>query len=100
MAYFDSSKNKALWQIELQALRKEKEERKAGKTVSSARQADFSRQTVRGPERITYRELLEEEARASSKGAKREPFTKQTSKVHQKESQKEVSAKARTYEMV
>lgn len=67
MAYFDSSKNRAKWEIELAALRRERMRRAQGTG------------NVQGPEtgeagqrpmviRMTYQELLREEAQASHRG--------------------------------
>lgn len=90
MAYFDSSKNRALWEIELQALRKEKAERAAGKVVSTQQNERKKQSAYREPERITYRELLEEEAAAMKKGPRREAAAKEAARER---SMKEVSQK-------
>ena len=97
MGYFDSSKNRALWDIELQNLRKLRAERAAGKHVVMEQTA--SRQmTGKEPVRMTYQELLKEEAAASQKSPKKE---RQTALEASKEKQKEtIKKEARAYERV
>ena len=67
MAYFDSSKNRALWEIRLGQLRKERQLRDQGGTgdafMEAADQVTASKTRVR----VTYQELLKEEAMASEK---------------------------------
>ena len=70
MAYFDSSKNRAMWEIELAALRREKEARRQGNAMGGERQETFVRQS-RSVIRMTYQDLLKEEAEASKKEASR-----------------------------
>ena len=97
MGYFDSSKNRALWDIELQNLRKLRAERAAGKHV--VMEQTVSRQmTGKEPIRMTYQELLKEEAAASQKSPKKE---RQTVLEASKEKQKEtIKKEARAYERV
>lgn len=66
MAYFDSPKNRALWEVELKKLRDEKELRSTGKSSGAATAA---KETAAGkgimadrPTRIrtSYKELVEE----------------------------------------
>lgn len=92
MAYFDSTKNRALWEIELQALRKEKAERAAGKVVAPVKHTEAKIGTERLPVRTNYKELLKEEAAASQKTPnKRRPAMEASKNEPQK--------KARTHEM-
>lgn len=92
MAYFDSQKNRALWEIELQTLRKLRAEREAGIDSSVPVQKESVRQ-LSGcePVRMTYQELLKEEALATRKAPKRERPVVEKAKERQKE--------ARAYEM-
>lgn len=73
MAYFDSPKNKALWEKELAGLRKMKEERRAGDNhskVSSDEAISTDKNSVREGskvssvyrEKTSYKQLLLEEA--------------------------------------
>ena len=97
MGYFDSSKNRALWDIELQNLKKLRAERAAGKHVVMEQTA--SRQmTGKEPVRMTYQDLLKEEAAASQKSPKKE---RQAAMEASKEKQKEtIKKEARAYERV
>ena len=97
MGYFDSQKNKALWEIELQNLRKLRAERAAGKHTTAAPVAD-RQLTGKAPVRMTYQELLKVEAAAVQKAPKRE---RQMAMEAAKERQKETPQKeARAYEKV
>jgi len=89
MAYFDSTKNRALWEIELAALRKERAARAAGKT-GAVMEADTRQKQMSGrePVRMTYQDLLREEANASRKTAR----SKEPSRAAVKERQKEMPA--------
>ena len=69
MAYFDSKKNRALWEIELQGLRKEKAERAAGKIPNHMRTTETKSDFSRGVVRTSYKELLREESMASKKAS-------------------------------
>lgn len=73
MAYFDSSKNRALWEIRLTALRKERAAREEGKEGSDLGQM-MQDQPVAEASRVhmTYTDLLKEEADAVKKPSKRE----------------------------
>lgn len=85
MAYFDSTKNRALWEIELTALRKERAAREAGKRGPAPEAAPEKRQMGRAPVRMTYQELLKEEAEASRKSSRREGPSKAAVRERQKE---------------
>lgn len=63
MAYFDSSKNRALWEIRLKELRAERAAREAGEEKIPTR---MERGPAPSPVRIpvTYKELLAEELQA------------------------------------
>ncbi len=102
MAYFDSSKNRALWEIELAGLRKERaarEEGRRGKGLEEGVKEQTSRLT---PVHMTYQELLKEEAeaQASQKNAHRDRAAsldmagreRQSSELAGKEQRKEASA--------
>ena len=97
MGYFDSTKNRALWEIELQNLRKLRAERASGKHMT-AEPAVARVLTGKEPVRMTYQELLREEAAASQKSPKRE---RQAAMEISKEKQKEnIKKEARAYEKV
>ena len=97
MGYFDSSKNRALWEIELQNLRRLRAERASGKTMT-AEPASVRTLTGKEPVRMTYQELLKEEAMAIQKSPKKErQIAMEASKEKQKETIKE---EARAYEKV
>ena len=64
MGYFDSNKNRALWEIELQNLKKLRAERAAGKHVTVERTVTHVL-SGKEPVRMTYAELLKEEAKLS-----------------------------------
>ncbi len=86
MAYFDSSKNRALWEIRLGELRKERAAREAGGFGQA-----FERQPQKKEPGITrvpisYQELLRQEAMSSEKNKKRERGTNmERGKTRQKE---------------
>ena len=71
MGYFDSTKNRALWEIELQNLRKLRAERASGKHVVVER-TSVRQLPGKEPVRMTYQELLKEEAAATQKSPKKE----------------------------
>lgn len=67
MAYFDSSKNRALWEIRLGQLRRERELRLQGDSGDAFKE-EADREVSQGARvRMTYQELLREEAMASEK---------------------------------
>ena len=97
MGYFDSTKNRALWEIELQNLRKLRAERASGKHMTTE-PAAVRVLTGKEPVRMTYQELLKEEAAAAQKSPKRE---RQAAMELSKEKQKEnIKKEARAYEKV
>ncbi len=86
MAYFDSQKNRALWEIELQTLRKLRADREAGIDSFAPVQNQVVKEfTGREPVRMTYQELLKEEAMATKKAPKRERPVMEKAKERQKE---------------
>ena len=91
MAYFDSKKNRALWEIELQNLRKLREDHMSGKAVA-APQTQEAVKPAPGYERVrmTYQDLLKEEAAATRKAPNRE---RQMAMEHAKEHRKEAPSK-------
>ena len=66
MAYFDSAKNRALWQEELSRLTREREKRERGEVPGLRGKVS---KTAGNPlvQRITFAELLREEERALGK---------------------------------
>lgn len=73
MAYFDSTKNRALWEIELQSLRKRKADRAAGRDLPKTAEAkESAKRTGFEPVRTSYKELLKEEAAGTRKMPSRE----------------------------
>ena len=91
MAYFDSKKNRALWEIELQGLRKEKAERAAGKVPQRLAREEKKNSHDRQAIRTSYKELLREESLAMQKAPKKEHLQRERSKSMEvaKERQKE-----------
>ncbi|MCI8536793.1 MAG: hypothetical protein HFG68_14745 [Hungatella sp.] len=91
MAYFDSSKNRALWEIRLGELRKEREARQAGGTSTAFEEQAQREMSGTTRVRITYEELLREEAMVSEKSKGKERGARQIGKEkakvqeHQKE---------------
>jgi len=83
MAYFDSSKNRALWEIRLKELRAERAAREAGEGRSTAFR---EHQATATPSRVrtSYKELLAEEASAA-KTRKRGPAAMERTDVRRKE---------------
>lgn len=72
MAYFDSSKNRALWEIRLGELRKARAMHESGMSNESF-QAETQKEMTSGTRiRMTYQELLKEEAMASEMNRGRE----------------------------
>ncbi len=83
MAYFDSSKNRALWEIRLKELRAERAARAAGEergTTFREHQAAVNPSRVR----TSYKELLAEEAGAV-KARRRGPAAMERTDVRRKE---------------
>lgn len=67
MAYFDSSKNRALWEIRLGQLRKERAAREAGGGNEAFREETAKTITSATRVPISYQELLKREAMESGK---------------------------------
>lgn len=68
MAYFDSPKNKAMWERELNSLRAEKERRANGEYPGANRMNEEAKEaSMSNPNRvkISYKELLREENQAN-----------------------------------
>ena len=84
MAYFDSSKNRALWEIELQGLRKARADRQAGKTSGEVKQETSKLMTGPEPVKMTYADLLQEEAAFVKKTPGRERTSMQMEKQLEK----------------
>lgn len=88
MAYFDSSKNRALWEIELQGLRKARADRQAGKTSGEVKQETPKVMTGLGPVKMTYADLLMEEAASVKKVPRREQSSMKMEKQVEKSMEK------------
>lgn len=88
MAYFDSSKNRALWEIELQGLRKARADRQAGKTSGEVTQETPKVMTGFEPVKMTYAELLMEEAASVKKVPRREQSSMKMEKQVEKSMEK------------
>ncbi|MBO5199416.1 MAG: hypothetical protein J6B85_13030 [Lachnospiraceae bacterium] len=62
MGYFDSPKNRAIWEIELKELKKEKQNRRlAGEEGPRKTSVQAAKEEIPGRERTSYKELLAEE---------------------------------------
>ncbi len=86
MAYFDSSKNRALWDIRLGELRKARAAREAGLTTGIQAADHVETKTVNPMRvRMTYKELLMEETKATEKKrpVREREFTKAKEKTHE-----------------
>lgn len=83
MAYFDSTKNKALWEIRLGQLRKERAAREAGGGSPAFQEEARNRaDSVRVP--ISYQELLKREAMESGRKRERTAGEKTREKTEEK----------------
>lgn len=74
MAYFDSTKNRALWEIEMVSLRKARADREAGRLPEAKAAAAAVRMEAGSSKKVhmTYMDLLKEEAEATKKAGARE----------------------------
>lgn len=94
MAYFDSSKNKALWEIRLGQLKKERAAREAGGGSTAFKEEAKKTMTdaVRVP--ISYQELLKREAMESGKKRDRTAGerTREMTQVQEKQRERQVSS--------
>lgn len=73
MAYFDSSKNRALWEIRLGELKRERAAREAGGSSGPLTNQPVKEAGNPYRVRVTYQELLKKEAEATKKSAGRRP---------------------------
>lgn len=91
MAYFDSSKNRALWEIRLGQLRKERAAREAG--IQNPAFMEESKRIMTGAVRIpiSYQELLKREAMESGKKRERTAGdrTKEMSQVQERQRERQ-----------
>lgn len=88
MAYFDSSKNKALWEIRLGQLRKERAAREAGGGSQAFKEGTPNlADSVRVP--ISYQELLKREAMESGRKRERTEGEKMREMTQVQEKQRE-----------
>ena len=97
MAYFDSSKNKALWEIRLGQLRKERAARESGGGSRAFKEGTQNlANSVRIP--ISYQELLKREAMESGRkrertaGEKTGEKMREMSQVQEKQRERQVLA--------
>lgn len=92
MAYFDSSKNRALWEIRLGQLKKERDAREAGGANEAFREetAKTMGNATRVP--ISYQELLKREAMESGKMRERTAGDKAREAARTQERQRERQA--------
>ena len=67
MAYFDSAKNRALWQEELKGLTAERERRKRGEKPGREVGGDAVKESSPPVQKITFRELLAEQEKAAGR---------------------------------
>ena len=69
MAYFDSTKNRALWEIRLAELKKERAAREAGGGAGAGLTQNQPQVKTANPTRVrvSYQQLLQEEAKALAK---------------------------------
>lgn len=67
MAYLDSQKNRAMWEIRLEGLRKQRADREAGK-IPEQKQPEAAAEIQPHRRRITYEELLQREAQTMKRG--------------------------------
>lgn len=72
MAYFDSSKNRALWEIRLGELRKERAAKEAGGSAQAFEREPQKKEAGITRVPVSYQQLLKQEAMASEKNKKRE----------------------------
>lgn len=93
MAYFDSSKNRALWEIRLGELRKKRALRESG-MESTFTEESKQEKTAGTRVRITYEELLKEEAMASEKNKGRERPAREMARERTREPAREREATA------
>ena len=92
MGYFDSPKNRALWDIELKELKKEKQERQVHGAPAPGRAQAASREASVYRERTSYKELLAEENAARGFSA---PRGRTRAMSMQQEKQRTLSGPAR-----
>lgn len=85
MGYFDSTKNRALWEIRLGELRKERAAREAGLSsgVSPVQNQPQAQAANPSRVRVSYQQLLREEAKASGKMKKHEGRSAEHKKTQQ-----------------
>lgn len=88
MAYFDSSKNRALWEIRLKELRAERAARASGEGKSQTFKERQPAAASPARVRMTYKELLAEEAR-SVQSRRRGPTSMERGKSREKDASME-----------
>ena len=93
MAYFDSTKNRALWEIRLGELKKERAAREAGGGGSVREEAPKEMTgKVRIP--ISYQELLKREAMENGRERAAKDQVRERARQRQRERQQERQAQA------
>lgn len=91
MAYFDSPKNRAIWEVELGKLRKEKADFAAGKQRDTREKARTSRKAEASRRRpVTLQQLEKEEAMEAGRIRKENPDRRRERELS-KSTQKAVS---------
>lgn len=98
MAYFDSSKNRALWEIELQELKRQRADRQAGKTSGIVKREPVKTLTGREPVKMSYADLLKEEAAAGKHSPKRERTAQREKQRERQREQEREQEKKKTAE--
>lgn len=90
MAYFDSSKNRALWEIELQDLKRQRAERQAGKTSGEVKRETPKVMAERKSVKMTYADLLKEEAAVAKHSPKKDrTIQREKQRERQREQERE-----------
>lgn len=98
MGYFDSTKNKALWEIRLKELRKERAAREAGGGGNLHRETAQKQAPSVTRVRVSYQELLKEEAKASERNKKKASAEHSRERSRDRERGQERQREARAYE--
>lgn len=95
MGYFDSTKNKALWEIRLKELRKERAAREAGGGGNLHRETAQKQASSVTRVRVSYQELLKEEAKASERNKKKaSEYSRERSRDRERGQERQREARA------
>ena len=100
MAYFDSTKNRALWEIRLAELKKERAAREAGSGTGAGLTQTQPQVKTANPTRVrvSYQQLLQEEAKALAKAKKHEGRGIERRKAPEQKKETEHQKEAGVYE--